>query len=96
MTGIYAIRRAILSTLCAYCNPQSLDTIACHDKIILTEAEPAMLRKQWLALQEAGYLRAVPGYGGEYCSLAPAVRRKLEAGWAMNDDEFLFGPEALR
>ena len=96
MNSIYTARRAILSALCTYCNPQSLDTIACHDKVILTEAEPALLRRQWQALQDAGYLRAVPGYHGEYCSLTPAVRKKLEAGWAMNDDEFLFGPEALR
>ena len=96
MTSVYAVRRAILSALYAYSNPQSLDTIACHDRIILTEAEPAILRREWRALQNAGYLRAVPGYGGEYSSLNPTTRKKLESGWAMNDDEFLFGPGALR
>lgn len=96
MSTIYGVRRAILQALYDYINPQSLDTISCHDKVILSEADPVILRRQWQALQDAGYLRSVPGYNGEYCSLMPAVRAKLEKGWAMNNDEFLFGPGALR
>lgn len=96
MSTIFGIRRAILQALFDYVTPQSLDTISCHDKVMMTEADPAILRRQWQALQDAGYLKPVAGYQGEYCSLAQAVRAKLEKGWAMHDDEFLYGPGALR
>ena len=96
MATVYSIRRAILSALCDYANPQSLDTLSCHEKLIMTEAEIPILRKQWQLLQDTGYLIPVSGYRGEYCSLEPAIRQKLENGWAMNNDEFLFGPGALR
>lgn len=96
MSTVFGIRRAIISALFDYTNPQSIDTIACHDKVIMSEADPVILRRQWQGLQDAGYLKPVAGYNGEYCSLAPAIRKKLEMGWAMNNDEYLFGPGAMR
>ena len=96
MATIYVIRRAILQALYDYINPQSLDTIACHDRVIMTEADVALLRREWLGLQTAGYLRAVPGYNGDYCTLAPSIRAKMDQGLALNSDEYLYGPGALR
>ena len=46
MSTIFGIRRAILQALFDYVTPQSLDTISCHDKVMMTEADPAILRRQ--------------------------------------------------
>lgn len=96
MATIYVIRRAILQALYDYINPQSLDTISCHDKVIMTECDIALLRREWQNLQTAGYLKAVQGYHGEYCTLAPAIRAKMDQGFSLNSDEYLYGPGAIR
>lgn len=96
MTKKYEVRRAIVRALYDYVNAQNLDTIACHDAVIMTESDVAILRREWQNLLNAGYLKAVPGYNGEFCLLSAALRTKMDAGKAMRDDEFLFGPGAIR
>lgn len=96
MANTFAVRRAIVRALYDYVNAQNLDTIACHDAVIMTEADASILRREWQNLIDASYLKAVSGYQNEYCTLSPALRAKMDQGKAMHDDEFLFGPGAIR
>ncbi len=90
----YAIRRTIAAALAKYCCPRSLNDLLCEDEIMLLDCDPARLLAEWNELTAAGHLAPVPGYP-EYRSLAPALRRKLEARRSLSDDPFFFGPSAL-
>ena len=91
----YAIRRAIVRAMARYFCPQDLNTCLCDDDVILLSADSARIRREWDELTAAGYLRPVQGYP-EFRSVAPQLRRKLEAGETLLDEEFFAGPAALR
>ena len=95
MSTSYAIRRALLFALGRFFCPQDLNTCLCDDGVIVLDADPARILKEWEELTAAGYISAVQGYP-DHRSLSPAIRRKIEAGEKLLDDPFLAGPQALR
>ena len=95
MSTSYAIRRALLFALGRFFCPQDLNTCLCDDGVIMLDADPARILKEWEELTAAGYISAVQGYP-DHRSLSPAIRRKIEAGETLLDDPFLAGPQALR
>lgn len=104
----YTIRRAILTALYEYENPQNFSTVLLHHAVILaagklklTNEDIQDIRTEWKYLVEKGYLIAIPGYD-DYVKLSSDVRSKLDA-WdkltapnPLSGDERLYGPEALR
>lgn len=106
--NVYAIRRAILSALYEYENPQNINTVLLNHAIILTAGHMRLtnediqdIRVEWNYLIDKGYLQAVPGYD-DYVKLSGDIRSKLD-GWdkltgknPLSADERLYGPEALR
>lgn len=90
----YRIRLAIVRTLHRFFCPQELNAILCADEILMLEADNSQILKEWNMLREAEKLCDVAGYPG-YCSLSPALRKKLDDGLTLNDDPFFYGPSAL-
>ena len=95
MSDKYAIRRVLVRALARYSCPQDLNTILCDDEVILLQADPAVLMKEWEHLTEAEFLFPVTGYP-EYRSINPVLRRKIDAGYTLLDDPFFAGPAALK
>lgn len=95
MNDKYAIRRTLVRALARYSCPQNLNTILCDDEIILLQADPAILLREWHALTEAEFILPVAGYP-EYRSLNPVLRRKIENGVNLMWDQFFSGPQAMR
>lgn len=93
---ILRIRRAIVFALFDYANPQDIDSVCSHDKILIENADIAILRQEWKNLQDAGFLIAIAGYGGAYCKLNESLKKELEAGSALRNHEFLYGIEAVK
>ena len=94
MNDKYSIRRTLVRALARYSCPQDLNTILCDDEIILLQADPAILLREWHALTEAEFILPVAGYP-EYRSLNPVLRRKIENGLSLMNDSFFAGPTAL-
>ena len=94
-TDAYAIRRALVRAVARYYCPQDLNTVLCDDAVILLDADPARIRREWDELSAAGRLRPVQGYP-DFRSLDPALRRRIEAGETLLDDPLFAGPAALR
>ena len=95
MKDKYAIRRTLVKALARYSCPQELNTILCDDDVILLQADPAILLREWYALTEAEFILPVTGYP-EYRSLNPVLRQKLENGLSLMNDPFFAGPLAVR
>lgn len=106
--NVYIMRRAILTALYEYENPQNFSTVLLHHavtlaagKLKLTNEDIQDIRTEWKYLLDKGYLLAIPGYD-DYAKLSGDVRSKLDA-WdkltapnPLSGDERLYGPEALR
>ncbi len=92
----YRLRRAIVFAMADFVCAQSLDNLLNHDLLIEENPDPEFARSEWTALQVAGLLLPVPGYQGTYCTLAPHIRREIEAGKNLRDNEFLYGAAAVR
>lgn len=92
----HRIRRKIVFAMADFCCAQSLDALMNHDSLLVENPDPAAARAEWTALQEAGLILPVPGYHGIYCTLAPHIRREIEAGKNLRDNEFLYGAAAVR
>ena len=108
--NVYAIRRAILTALYEYANPQSFGTVLLNHALLLAVAGGRLrltnediqdIRTEWNYLLSKGYLVAIEGYD-DYAKLSADVRSKLDA-WdkltapnPLSGDERLYGPEALR
>ena len=106
----YTIRRAILTALYEYENPQRFSTVLLHHSLLLAVAGGRLkltnediqdVRTEWNYLLSKGYLVAIEGYD-DYVKLSGDVRSKLDA-WdkltapnPLSGDERLYGPEALR
>ena len=95
MTDKYAIRRALVRALFRFSCPQDFNTILGDDDVILLQADPALMLREWENLTGAEFIFPVEGFPA-YRSLNPILRRKLEAGFTLLDDPFLAGPAALR
>lgn len=95
MAGKYEIRRALVMALFSFYAPQELNTLLGDDRLLLLEADPARIKREWDELTEAGYIRPVEGFPA-YRSLDHALRLKLEAGKSLLDNPFFAGPGALR
>ena len=94
-TDEYAIRRTLLLALAKFVCPLDLNTALCDDRMILLNADPARVLREWDELTAAEYLLPVPGFP-EARRLSPAVRAKIEAGKSLLDDPFLAGASAVR
>ena len=106
--NVYTLRRAILSALYEYENPQHFNTVLHHHAVILaagrltlTNEDIRDVRTEWNYLISKGYLAPIPGYD-DYVKLSGDVRSKLDA-WdkltapnPLSSDERLYGPDALR
>jgi len=106
--NIYAIRRAILTALYEYENPQNFNTVLLNHAVILaaghlrlTNEDIRDIRMEWSYLIGKGYLISIPGYD-DYAKLSGEIRSALD-GWdkltgtnPFAGDERLYGPEALR
>ena len=106
--SIYEIRRAIISAMYEYENPQNFNTVLLNHALILaagrlqlTNEDIRDIRTEWRYLIEKGYLVPVPGYD-DYAKLSGEIRGKLSS-WdkltgpkPLAGDERLYGPEALR
>ncbi|MBR1951921.1 MAG: hypothetical protein IKA32_05055 [Lentisphaeria bacterium] len=95
MKDKYTIRRALVKALARYFCPQELNTILCDDNIILLQADPSILLKEWDNLTSAEFILQVPGYP-DYRSLNPVLRQKIENGLSLMNDPFFAGPFAVR
>ena len=95
MSDKYAIRRVLVRALARYSCPQNLNTVLCDDDVILLQADPAVLLKEWESLTAAEFLFPVAGFP-EYRSINPVLRSKLDAGYTLLDDPFFAGPSALK
>ena len=90
----YAIRRAIARALHRYYCPQELNTLLYDDAIILLDADPARLKAEWEELTAAGRLIPVEGFP-RHRSLAPALRKQLDAGMSLLGDPLFASPSEL-
>ena len=85
----HRLRIAIVQTLYRFTVPQPADSI------MIENADPALLAEVWRELIEAG--RIVPNdVYPDHCGLAPALRKRLDNRENIQDDLFLYGPDALR
>ncbi len=91
----YAIRRALLLALAKFVCPLDLNTVLCDDRLMLLGVDNARALREWDELTAAEYLLPVPGFP-EARKLAPAIRKKIEAGQSLLDDPFLAGASAVR
>ena len=91
----YSIRRALVRAAARFFCPQDLNTLLCDDAVILLDADPARVRREWEELTAAGHFRPVQGFP-DFRSLDPALRRRIEAGETLLDDPVFAGPAALR
>ena len=90
MANKYAIRRALVRAAVRFSLPQELNTLLCDDGVILLEADPASIVTAWDDLTDGGFLLPVPGYP-LFRSVAPMLRRRVEAGETLLDDPFFSG-----
>lgn len=95
MSDKYAIRRVLVRALCRFTCPQNFNTILCDDDVILLQADPVLMLREWENLTAAEFLFEVPGFPA-YRSLDPVLRKKLESGCSLMGDPFFAGPAALR
>ncbi len=91
----HRLRIAIVQTLYRFTVPQPLKTVRYADSIMIENADPALLKEVWEELIEAG--RIVPNdIYPDHCALSPILRKRLDNRESIQDDPFLFGPDALR
>ena len=91
----HRLRIAIVQTLYRFTVPQPLRTVRYADSIMIENADPALVAEVWRELIEAG--RIVPNdVYPDHCGLAPALRKRLDNRENIQDDLFLYGPDALR
>ncbi len=91
----HRLRIAIVQTLYRFTVPQPLKTVRYADSIMIENADPALLKEVWEELIEAG--RIVPNdIYPDHCALSPVLRKRLDNRKSIQDDPFLFGPDALR
>ncbi len=99
---IYAIRRAILQELknvAAFgrisAAPMDVDTlIEQKSNTTLMYTPPEIIREQWNELKAFGYIEAIPGYGGIFCTVSQKGREQLSIEFPQ--DYFIHGPGALK
>ena len=72
---VYQLRRALLSAVADYVNPVNLDYVLAHPELIGVAPDAAL--DQWRGLIENGYLKAVPGTGGEYATVTELGKAQL-------------------
>ena len=93
--NVLLLRIAIVQTLYRFTVPQPLRTVRYADSIMIENADPALIAEVWQELIEAG--RIVPNdVYPDHCGLAPALRKRLDNRENIQDDLFLYGPDALR
>ena len=91
----HRLRIAIVQTLYRFTVPQPLRTVQDSPFVLNENADPALLAEVWQELIEAG--RIVPNdVYPDYCKLSPALKKRLDNRENIQDDLFLYGPEALR
>ena len=91
----HRLRIAIVQTLYRFTVPQPQKTVRYADSIMIENADPALLKEVWEELIEAG--RIVPNdIYPDHCALSPVLRKRLDNRESIQDDPFLFGPDALR
>lgn len=104
----YEIRRAIISALRSFANPQCFDTILSTPEITLaarkfrlSDEDKRDIRAEWHYLIEKEYIKPVQGYE-DYARLSSEIRSALDGvdpltgDNPLRHDERLYGPEALR
>ncbi len=64
---VYRLRRNLLTAVADYVNPVNLDYVLAHPALIGVAPDAAL--DQWRGLIENGFLKAVPGTGGEFATV---------------------------
>ena len=91
----HRLRIAIVQTLYRFTVPQPLKTVRYADAIMIEDPDPALLQEIWGELIDAG--RIIPNdIYPDHCALSPALRKRLDNRENIQDDPFLYGPDALR
>lgn len=90
----YFVRRAIVFSLYKYFVPKRLNDIISENEIItIDNCDSAFVHKEWQYLIDAGITEQQEGYP-EYVALSERIRKQLDDGLALNDNEYLYGPHA--
>ncbi len=91
----HRLRVAVIQTLYRFSVPQPLRTVRYADDVLIENPDPALLAEVWKELIDAG--RIVPNnVYPDHCGLSPALRKRLDNRENIQDDLFLYGPDALR
>ena len=91
----HRLRIAIGETLYRFTVPQPLKTVRYADAVMIENADPALLEEIWQELIDAG--RIIPNdVYPDHCALSPVLRKRLDKRENLQDDLFLYGPDALR
>ena len=90
----YFVRRAIVFSLYKYFVPKRLNDIISENEIItIDNCDSAFVHKEWQYLIDAGVTEQMEGYP-EYVALSAQIRKQLDDGLALHDNEYLYGPQA--
>lgn len=90
----YLVRRAIVFSLYKYFVPKRLNDIISENEIItINNCDSAFAHKEWQYLIDVGITEQLEGYP-EYVSLSARIKKQLDDGLALHDNEYLYGPQA--
>lgn len=90
---LYRLRRSILTAVADYVNPVNLDYIMGHPAMIEFTADAAL--DQWNGLVENGFLKSLPGSGGEFATLTELGKAQLPTSARRDYKVFVWGRMAM-
>lgn len=86
---VYRLRRALLTAVADYVNPVNLDYVLVHPELLGVAPDAAL--DQWKGLIENGYLKALPGTGGEYATISDLGMAQLPTSSRRDYKAYVWG-----